>query len=55
MMNGEQDVVRGTGLPFRIPYFAFRIHRSPSFLNISLIPLTAWRVRASFSIKAKRT
>src|SRR5262249_19426557 len=34
---------------------AFLLHSKPSFLNISLIPLIACRVRASFSIKAKGT
>ena len=30
-------------------------HSNPSLRNISLIPRTAWRVRCSFSISAKRT
>ena len=30
-------------------------HSNPSLRNISLMPRTAWRVRCSFSIRAKRT
>jgi hypothetical protein len=57
--SGALDIVAGLfmfganelRLPFRIPHSSFRIHKSPSFLNISLMPRSAWRVRASFWLR----